>query len=126
MSHRDTLSHTQLECVAKGISEKARKEPKNHRNNQIHPESTMPLHSSQCFCSIKYDQYSLQNQARRKLYAKANDDRLRSQCFKSAWVNAVLHGGFNVSKEHNTFRSAYNIAGQEVCYFLVRVGNERI
>lgn len=68
------------------------------------------------FCRLKWS--VIQANYQNNLYPKANDERLRTQCFRSAWIIAVLHEGFSIDKLHNHFQSAFYIDGQEVHWAL--------
>ncbi|VIO86294.1 Uncharacterized protein BM_BM5276 [Brugia malayi] len=68
------------------------------------------------FCHMKWS--TIQTQYRNNVYPKADEDRLRSQCFKSAWITAVLHEGFLISKTYNRFRSVLDVNGQEAHWAL--------
>ncbi|XP_071947091.1 ectonucleoside triphosphate diphosphohydrolase 4-like isoform X2 [Antedon mediterranea] len=68
------------------------------------------------YCATKW---SLIEEHRRKgLYTKADEFRLRDQCFKSAWMMAVLHSGFKFPKEYKYLRTASLIHDKEVQWTL--------
>ncbi|KAM3726936.1 Nucleoside-diphosphatase mig-23 [Dirofilaria immitis] len=68
------------------------------------------------FCRMRWS--TIQIQYRNNIYPKADEGRLRSQCFKSAWITTVLHEGFSISKTRNHFRSVFDVNGQEVHWAL--------
>jgi ectonucleoside triphosphate diphosphohydrolase 4 len=68
------------------------------------------------FCQQRWS--SIKSKARAQLYPRANDERLETQCFKSAWIHAILHDGFFVDENQHKFQSANKIAEQEVQWAL--------
>uniref|UniRef100_A0A1I8B4H1 Nucleoside-diphosphatase mig-23 n=1 Tax=Meloidogyne hapla TaxID=6305 RepID=A0A1I8B4H1_MELHA len=60
----------------------------------------------------------IKKKVRAKQYPKADRDRIETQCFKSAWIHAILHNGFYVEEKRNNFQSAFKIKGQEVQWAL--------
>jgi ectonucleoside triphosphate diphosphohydrolase 4 len=68
------------------------------------------------FCQQRWS--SIKSKARAQLYPKANDERLETQCFKSAWIHAILHDGFFVDENQHKFQSANKISEQEVQWAL--------
>ncbi|CAJ0565432.1 unnamed protein product, partial [Mesorhabditis spiculigera] len=77
---------------------------------------TMVREKSRQFCNQKWS--SIKSQATRLLYPKADEQRLRTQCFKSAWITAVLHAGFDFERDQNKFQSVLQVDGQEVQWAL--------
>ncbi|XP_033125554.1 ectonucleoside triphosphate diphosphohydrolase 4-like [Anneissia japonica] len=68
------------------------------------------------FCATRW---SLIEEHRKKgLYTKADEHRLKYQCFKSAWMMAVLHNGFKFPKDYKYFRTASLIHDKEVQWTL--------
>ncbi|CAD5220211.1 unnamed protein product [Bursaphelenchus xylophilus] len=55
---------------------------------------------------------------RKTEYSKIDVTRLEAQCFKSAWIHAILHDGFHVNELNNQFQSALKIRSQEVQWAL--------
>uniref|UniRef100_A0A183C0I1 Nucleoside-diphosphatase mig-23 n=1 Tax=Globodera pallida TaxID=36090 RepID=A0A183C0I1_GLOPA len=56
----------------------------------------------------------IKKKVKTQFYPKADSERLETQCFKSAWIHAVLHNGFHVDEVQHHFQSAFRINGQEV------------
>uniref|UniRef100_A0AC34QC15 Apyrase n=1 Tax=Panagrolaimus sp. JU765 TaxID=591449 RepID=A0AC34QC15_9BILA len=68
------------------------------------------------FCSQRWP--SIKARAKAQRYPKANEERLETQCFKSAWIHAILHDGFFVDENRHKFQSANKIHEQEVQWAL--------
>ncbi|KAI1717237.1 GDA1/CD39 (nucleoside phosphatase) family domain-containing protein [Ditylenchus destructor] len=71
---------------------------------------------ARAFCS--QDWPDIQKKVRANLFPKANEDRIETQCFKSAWIHAILHNGFFVDEKQHNFQSAFKIKGEEVQWAL--------
>ncbi|KAH7732015.1 CRE-MIG-23 protein [Aphelenchoides avenae] len=68
------------------------------------------------YCSQRWK--SIQSLAKSNGYPHADEERLETQCFKSAWIHAVLHNGLRVSENKHHFKSALKIRDQEVQWAL--------
>ncbi|KAI6235991.1 Nucleoside-diphosphatase mig-23 [Aphelenchoides besseyi] len=65
------------------------------------------------FCSNNWSEIKSND-----MYRTTNEERLQAQCFKSAWIHAVLHDGFHVDELNHKFQSALHINNQEVPWAL--------
>uniref|UniRef100_A0A7E4V048 Nucleoside phosphatase GDA1/CD39 n=1 Tax=Panagrellus redivivus TaxID=6233 RepID=A0A7E4V048_PANRE len=72
--------------------------------------------SARSYCSQRWP--AIKSRARAQMYPRANEERLETQCFKSAWIHAILHDGFFVDENKHKFQSANKIANQEVQWAL--------
>ncbi|XP_064600465.1 ectonucleoside triphosphate diphosphohydrolase 4-like isoform X2 [Liolophura sinensis] len=68
------------------------------------------------YCNTEWS--TLMDWYERKLYPKADQQRFRLQCFKSAWIHAVLHDGFKFPTTYTNFRSAQLVNGKDVQWTL--------
>ena len=59
-----------------------------------------------------------QDRFKRKLYPNADQNRLLTQCFKSAWVSTVLHDGLRMPKTYTKYRSASTVNSETVQWTL--------
>jgi len=60
----------------------------------------------------------LESRYNRKLYPKADKDRLIHECFKSVWVMALLHDGLKMPNSYNKYKSVMNLGGSTVQWTL--------
>ncbi|ELU13735.1 hypothetical protein CAPTEDRAFT_169216 [Capitella teleta] len=68
------------------------------------------------FCSTRW---SLVSEWKEKgLNPRADSNRYRLQCFKSAWLSSILHQGLNLPKNYQHFTSMQYIDGQEIHWTL--------
>lgn len=67
------------------------------------------------YCATKWSK--LQENWKADKY-KADANRLKHQCFKSAWVPMVLHNGFNFPTHHKKLTTLQTIGGTEVQWAL--------
>ncbi|XP_052773371.1 ectonucleoside triphosphate diphosphohydrolase 7-like [Mya arenaria] len=68
------------------------------------------------FCSKKWS--FLQSQHKKDLYPKADAERFRMECFKSAWMTTVLHKGLNFPENYKGLHSAQFIHNRDVQWTL--------
>ena len=67
-------------------------------------------------CSTHWN--SLENQYNRKLYPRADDERLRYECFKASWIMTFLHEGLKMPTSFTDFRTIYEVEGNTVQWTL--------
>lgn len=60
----------------------------------------------------------LSSRYEKKLYPRADQDRLTKQCFKSQWVMTFLHEGLKMPKTFNGFTTVNEIEGNAVQWTL--------
>ncbi|XP_059163251.1 ectonucleoside triphosphate diphosphohydrolase 4-like isoform X2 [Physella acuta] len=68
------------------------------------------------FCSTDWN--ILHDRYKKKLYPKADDDRFRFQCFKSAWMEQVFHAGFSFPHGYSKLTTAQLVSGKDVGWTL--------
>lgn len=71
---------------------------------------------AQKFCSTKWA--TLQSRMDQNLYPKADEHRMKMQCFKSAWITAVLHQGLKFPPTYRQFHSVNLINNRDVQWTL--------
>lgn len=72
--------------------------------------------AAQDYCSTEWK--TLEKWYNAKLYPKADENRFRKQCFKSAWLATVLHEGHKFPKNYKRLVMARLINGDDVQWTL--------
>ena len=67
-------------------------------------------------CTMEWEK--LQTRYDKKLFPRADQDRLKFECFKASWVMAFLHDGLRMPKAFQGFRSLYEFEGNTVQWTL--------
>ncbi|XP_057698917.1 ectonucleoside triphosphate diphosphohydrolase 7-like isoform X1 [Corythoichthys intestinalis] len=69
------------------------------------------------FCATKWS--TLKQRLDKKLFSQQADiDRLKYQCFKSAWMFEVLHAGFHFPRDYRSLQTAQLVYDKEVQWTL--------
>lgn len=68
------------------------------------------------YCNTKWS--VLESRYTRKLYPKADRDRLVHECFKSVWVMALLHDGLRMPTSYSKYKSVSSLKGSTVQWTL--------
>lgn len=68
------------------------------------------------YCATRWS--LLKEHYEKGLYSKADEFRIKYQCFKSAWITTVLHDGFKFPKDYKYLRTASLIHDKEVQWTL--------
>ncbi|CAD5124427.1 DgyrCDS12710 [Dimorphilus gyrociliatus] len=68
------------------------------------------------YCGTSYE--VLSDLFKKNRYPKADENRLKFQCFKSAWVAAVLHNGLGFPKDYKSLTSLQSLGNQEIHWTL--------
>ncbi|RWS12840.1 ectonucleoside triphosphate diphosphohydrolase 7-like protein [Dinothrombium tinctorium] len=66
----------------------------------------------------KTDWSILQERFRKKLYPLADEERLLTECFKSAWITTVLHKGLRMPKTYKNYKSSLTVNSNQVQWTL--------
>ncbi|XP_069140277.1 ectonucleoside triphosphate diphosphohydrolase 7-like isoform X2 [Argopecten irradians] len=71
---------------------------------------------AQEFCSTKWT--TLQSRKEQKLYPKADDERMKLECFKAAWMTTVLHHGLKFPETYRQLHSVNLINNRDIQWTL--------
>ncbi|XP_065175882.1 ectonucleoside triphosphate diphosphohydrolase 7-like isoform X1 [Sycon ciliatum] len=75
------------------------------------------VQANQKFCGMAWADIKKEKEIDKK-YPKADSNRLRRQCFKAAWLAAVLHDGHHFPEKFDHFQSVSEIDHSEVQWTL--------